>query len=1088
MGDAVLRVRGHLLSLARDNWSALEDKHAHNVTWLRDELAQISRSLEVTARFEPTPPVAPAPYPIAQEDAFEATGPAKKKQKIETRREDAAPPADAQQDENANTRLSMRLRPRAQSVDVAGGQKKTRKRGRPSEALLKDPGKLKVVQLRLELKKRGLKTSGPKAVLLNRLLDALEVEQKEEGEHMKQVEEEKSAREQEVIVIEDDDEDEIVRESVGSNKSARSFVRSQSTSPKAPEEVEKDVAVPTAEESAGTNEEDSLRALPQSSKSDGDASNTGRSSPAEATPSTALDTAEIASQEGSASRKQQQVPSKTNAHLTDHGSRHGVEFADSAEELITHDEIKWTRKSMQVSGKSELSSPLAWKRKSILRKASSLAPSTQSGRKVNFAPNDKVDMIVESSQSDSTQPDPSPEKAPSSSEVHTLREGSNYARSDSIPEVDAKQKPINTPVASSSAVTTPEDPPTRAIPDNETEEQRRKREFDENVQREAQKLRAAAKLSAQKRLEEAKASKAFWAKRDQLKAKLRASSAGEKRKSAHTPVVSSEKAFDQISPSTSTATESSPSASDTNRLTTSASKQETRAQHTVETTREDPEEAKDHDFMRLMSRQHAVESISDVSSTFESLLHESKAPRSTYSVVEEKQQAERSKSHRIAEKPAAKSMPSTVGMAKELSLNHSLRPDVQIQSKQELHQPVHKPSVLSGTTEDAKKTAPPIMQVVEPESTRDRSDSLSSTVSSIPEPSAVENALKSGAAMAANGNRRPIVNLVTGLRSLTTLLEKDNSHESNSGRSAPVVNALKLAERSRVAEEKKRLEKERRKAILKKKMEEHKKAVALKEKAEKDAQAKREQDRLNERKKREAELARSRQQKLKAMRAGLEKKRAMLAAEKKSAALASKSANSATAASHHKHRGLASASEASQPTAKPMSKPVQKPVSKAMPKPASSKPAPVSKPAPKPVSKKPTSRPPIMSPVPAKHAPKSHSPEIVNYEMSDNAESSDGDSSASDSERHGKKKVPRWAQKDHLNKILHAQFGNNAIDPSPAVFHDFVDTCNLETIFETTDIRKKKKFVRRTSSGNWLADRPTARDRALYQREMGYDR
>lgn len=129
-----------------------------------------------------------------------------------------------------------------------------------------------------------------------------------------------------------------------------------------------------------------------------------------------------------------------------------------------------------------------------------------------------------------------------------------------------------------------------------------------------------------------------------------------------------------------------------------------------------------------------------------------------------------------------------------------------------------------------------------------------------------------------------------------------------------------------------------------------------------------------------------------------------------------------------------------------------------------------------------------MSPQPAKHAPKSHSPEIVNYEMSDNAESSDGESSDSDSGRHGKKKVPRWAQKDHLNKILSAQFGKNAIDPSPGIFQDFVDTCNLEAIFETTDIRKKKRFARRTSSGNWLADRPTARDRALYQRDMGYDR
>lgn len=63
MGDAVLRVRGQLQSMGRENWSALEERHARNVAWLRDELAQISRSLEIKARFEHTGSVAPAPFP-----------------------------------------------------------------------------------------------------------------------------------------------------------------------------------------------------------------------------------------------------------------------------------------------------------------------------------------------------------------------------------------------------------------------------------------------------------------------------------------------------------------------------------------------------------------------------------------------------------------------------------------------------------------------------------------------------------------------------------------------------------------------------------------------------------------------------------------------------------------------------------------------------------------------------------------------------------------------------------------------------------------------------------------------------------------
>ncbi|CAH0493654.1 unnamed protein product [Peronospora farinosa] len=1078
MGDAVLRVQSHLQSLARENWSALEEKHVYNISWLRNELTEIARSLEIKSNFE-YKPVPMTSFCRAENVIFDVSGPARKKHKIEKQVEDMRDVPAMDKEERERSRRSMQLRPRAVSMETTmdiDTKSATRKREQPSLMLLQDVSKLKVVDLRLELKKRGLKTSGRKVVLCDRLLEALEKEEKEEMEKKDEIVEE--TREREVIVIDDDCEgDEIVRESM---ESSRSVVTSQlSQEVAAEDEKEKETRVSTPVSGDGQHP-----SFLQTSEED--VSKTECVLRTVKVPSSV----EIASEADSVEQRQRQLLSDSNIASPVGNTRDSVELAaaDGPKELIAHDVLRVTRKSMQVGGQSELSSPFAWKRKSILRKASSLASCTHGPvRNVSFAPTDKMYTIVDSSQTDSTQPEPSPEKAPSPIESHTLRDEtkleSKFTGLDIALEDNAKLKIVSTNVAPASASIIPQDSiPAMSV--KETEEQRKKREFDETVQREAEKFRLAAKLSVQKRLEEVNASKALWAKGDQLKARLRASSAGDKRKSARTPLSLNEKsAFDQVSPpisESSTASESTSTSSDSNRSTTSVLKDETRTLHT---TRLAAEEAKEQEFIRSMSREQETKSTPNMVS---GSLHDLTAPHATHAMVDIKHQVERSMSHQLIGMPAAKSLPATERMPQELSETHAARLDIESQQLQ-------RPSFVSSTTSsiDGAESEPPNIHSAKPMSNRDRSDSLSSTVSSIPEQSIVENALKSAALTVTNANRRPITNLVSGVHSFTTLLEKKNTQEGNRGRSAPVINALKLAEKSRVLEEKKRLEKEGRKAILKRKMEEHRKVAALKEKAEKDAQAKREQERLNVRKKREAELARQRQQKLKEMRAGLEKKRAMLAAEKKavyssSATLLGKSTTSATMASHHKHRGLTPTPAVPQPTAKPISKPLQKLVSKQIPKSVSNA-LPASKSASKPMPK-PASRLPMASPVPAKHAPKSHSPEVVNYEMSDNAESSDGDSGDSDADRHGKKKVPRWAQKDHLNKVLHAQFGKNAIDPSPAIFQDFVDTCNLEAIFETNDVHKKKKFARRTSSGNWLADRPTARDRALYQRDMGYDR
>lgn len=103
------------------------------------------------------------------------------------------------------------------------------------------------------------------------------------------------------------------------------------------------------------------------------------------------------------------------------------------------------------------------------------------------------------------------------------------------------------------------------------------------------------------------------------------------------------------------------------------------------------------------------------------------------------------------------------------------------------------------------------------------------------------------------------------------------------------------------------------------------------------------------------------------------------------------------------------------------------------------------------------------------------------YEMSDREESDSGGES-DDHENSPQKKIPKWAQKHNLIPALERQFldGPNKLDPD-TIFPE-VSTCDLEAIFG----RKKERYLKRKSTGDWRKDRVTASEKLVYKRKMGF--
>lgn len=108
---------------------------------------------------------------------------------------------------------------------------------------------------------------------------------------------------------------------------------------------------------------------------------------------------------------------------------------------------------------------------------------------------------------------------------------------------------------------------------------------------------------------------------------------------------------------------------------------------------------------------------------------------------------------------------------------------------------------------------------------------------------------------------------------------------------------------------------------------------------------------------------------------------------------------------------------------------------------------------------------------------------VQNYEISPYR--SDGESSDdSDDEGAVKKVYPAWTNRAALDALLRAQ---EHVDPDE-IFEHNKKTCALSEIFVHADpvSKVKKDYSRRTSSGNWIEDRVTAKEQIMYKKAMGY--
>lgn len=111
-----------------------------------------------------------------------------------------------------------------------------------------------------------------------------------------------------------------------------------------------------------------------------------------------------------------------------------------------------------------------------------------------------------------------------------------------------------------------------------------------------------------------------------------------------------------------------------------------------------------------------------------------------------------------------------------------------------------------------------------------------------------------------------------------------------------------------------------------------------------------------------------------------------------------------------------------------------------------------------------------------------------NYAMSDREGSSGDDEEEEDGTSRPKKPVPDWAKGPALEAAIHAQYGDSGTGgfADPDRIFEEITSCDLEEVFSKN--AKKKRFTKRTSSGNWLPDKLTHGERSQYRKDMGWDK